>query len=187
MALRNETDVMNVFQKFSETRAPASVALIRFMVGAVFLSEGIQKFLMPDANGAGRFARIGIPSPEILAPFVAVLEIGCGTLLIVGWLTRLAAMPLLIDISVAILSTKVPILLGKGYWGFSLPKLTTYGFWSMAHEARTDFAMLMGLVFLLCVGAGSASLDAALANHSSADAGAAPGAQAGNSRSKPAE
>jgi uncharacterized membrane protein YphA (DoxX/SURF4 family) len=78
----------------------------------------------------------------------------------VGLLTRLAAIPLLIDISVAILSTKIPILVGHGYWHFSLPKLAQYGFWSMAHEARTDFSMLLGLLFLLCVGGGKLSMDA---------------------------
>ena len=128
---------------------------MRFIVGWVFLSEGIQKFLLPEMLGAGRFARIGIPAPEIMGPFVGVVEIVCGGLLILGLLTRLAAIPLLINISVAILSTKVPILLGHGYWIFSLPKLPRYGFWSMMSEARTDFSMWMGLVFLLIVGAGS--------------------------------
>jgi uncharacterized membrane protein YphA (DoxX/SURF4 family) len=77
-------------------------------------------------------------------------------------LTRLAAVPLIIDISVAILSTKIPILLGHGFWRFSLSKLPTYGFWSMAHEARVDYAMLLGSIFLLIVGAGAWSIDAGL-------------------------
>jgi putative oxidoreductase len=147
-------------QDFLKTTAPAATVLVRVIVGWVFLSEGIQKFLLPDALGAGRFANIGIPSPEIMGPFVGVVEIMCGALLIAGLLTRLAALPLLINISVAILSTKVPILLGHGYWMFTLPKLPRYGFWSMMHEARTDLSMWMGLVFLLIVGAGSISLDA---------------------------
>ena len=75
--------------------------------------------------------------------------------------TRLAAIPLLIDISVAILSTKVPILLGHGYWRFTLPKLKHYGLLSMLHEARTDISMVMGLIFILIVGAGALSIDAA--------------------------
>jgi uncharacterized membrane protein YphA (DoxX/SURF4 family) len=70
-----------------------------------------------------------------MAPFVGVIEIICGTLITLGLLTRLAAIPLIIDISMAILSTKIPILLGHGFWRFSLSKLPTYGFWSMAHEA----------------------------------------------------
>ena len=147
-------------QDLLKTTAPAATVLVRVIVGWVFLSEGIQKFLLPDALGAGRFAKIGIPSPEIMGPFVGLVEIICGGLLILGLLTRLAALPLLINISVAILSTKVPMLLGHGYWMFTLPKLPRYGFWSMMHEARTDFSMWMGLVFLLIVGAGSISLDA---------------------------
>jgi uncharacterized membrane protein YphA (DoxX/SURF4 family) len=144
------------------TNAPAAVILIRFVVGAVFLSEGIQKFLFPAENGVGRFARIGIPAPEVMAPFVGIVEIICGALILIGLLTRLAAIPLIIDMLVAILSTKIPILLGHGFWGFSLRTLPYYGFWGMAHEARTDFAMLLGALFLLIVGAGAWSLDARL-------------------------
>ena len=92
------------------SRAPAATILIRLMVGAVFLSEGIQKFLFPDALGVGRFVKIGIPYPEIMAPFVGVFEIGCGSLLILGLLTRVAAIPMIVNISVAILSTKIPML-----------------------------------------------------------------------------
>lgn len=144
------------------TNAPASVILIRLAVGGVFLSEGIQKFLFPGENGIGRFTKIGIPAPEVLAPFVGIVEIVCGALVLLGLLTRLAAIPLIIDMLVAILSTKIPILLGSGFWGFSLRNLPYYGFWGMAHEARTDFAMLLGSIFLLIVGAGAWSLDAKL-------------------------
>lgn len=143
------------------TTAPRSTILIRLAVSAVFLSEGIQKFLSPDELGAGRFAKIGIPAPEVLGPFVAVVEIICGALLLMGLFTRLASIPLVIDMCVAIVSTKVPILLGREFWGFSLRDLPQYGFWSMMHEARTDIAMLLGALFLLIVGAGAWSLDAA--------------------------
>lgn len=145
------------------TNASAAVVLVRLMVGGIFLSEGIQKFLFPDQLGAGRVMRIGIPFPEVMAPFVAVVEIVCGTLLRLGLGTRLAAVPLLVSISMAILSTKVPILLGQGFWGFQLPKLDMYGLWSMLHEARTDFSMWLGLLYLLIVGAGPWSVDATLA------------------------
>jgi putative oxidoreductase len=148
---------------FFGTQAPAATILIRLMVGAVFLSEGIQKFVFPDALGVGRFAKIGIPYPQIMAPFDGVFEIGCGTLLILGLLTRLAAIPMVINISVAILSTKIPMLLGHGFWMFSPPKANQIGFWAMAHEARTDFCMLLGGLFLLIVGAGCLSFDALLA------------------------
>src|SRR6266581_933942 len=151
---------MKSLQRILASGAPAAVLLIRLVVGAVFLSEGIQKFLFPNDLGAGRFIKIGIPAPQIMAPFVGVIEIVCGGLIIIGLLTRLAAVPLIIDISVAIISTKIPILLGHGFWRFSLSKLPAYGFWSMAHEARADFAMLLGSLFLLIVGAGAWSMDA---------------------------
>jgi uncharacterized membrane protein YphA (DoxX/SURF4 family) len=110
------------------------------------LSEGIQKFLFPAALGAGRFAKIGIPAPQFFAPFVGVVEILFGTLLTIGLLTRLATIPLIIDIGVAIATTKIPML-------------SKAGFWSTAHEARTDYCMLLGLVFLLLVGGGPLSVD----------------------------
>jgi len=148
------------------TSAPRAVILIRLLVGCVFLAEGIQKFLYPGELGPGRFAKIGIPWPKISAPFVGAAEIVCGALLVVGLLTRAAAAVLLIDISVAIVSTKIPILLGRGFGPFSLPKLPRYGFWSMAHEARVDFSMWLGSLFLLLAGAGEISLDALLARGS---------------------
>jgi putative oxidoreductase len=149
------------------SRAPAATLLIRIMVGAVFMSEGIQKFLYPAAIGAGRFAKIGIPSPELMGPLVGCIEIVCGALVLVGLLTRLAAIPLVGVMVVAIVSTKLPILLGEGFWGFELRKLSEYGFWSMAHEARTDFSMLLGSIFLVLVGAGPRSIDQRIAARSS--------------------
>jgi len=151
---------MGICTKIHATHAPCSTVLIRLIVGGTFLSEGIQKFLFVDELGVGRFVKIGIPHPEIMAPFVGGCEIVCGALLILGLLTRLAAIPMIINISVAIVSTKIPLLLGHGFWMFNLPKANSYGFWSMMHEARTDFAMLLGGVFLLIVGAGCFSFDA---------------------------
>lgn len=136
--------------------APRSTLIIRLLVGGVFLLEGIKKFLFVEAWGAGRFARIGIPHPHIMGPFVGVVEIVCGTLLLVGLFTRLASIPLIVTISVAITTTKIPILLKSG-------------FWPMEAEARTDYSMLLGLIFLLIVGAGAWSLDARLFGTHSAD------------------
>ena len=150
---------MSLIQRIVATSAPASVILIRFLVGAVFLAEGIQKFLFPAEVGAARFARIGIPAPDLMGLFVGVVEILGGSLLLLGLLTRLAAIPLIINMMVAIISTKIPILLGHGFWGFSLRQLPYYGFWGMAHEARTDFSMLLGSLFLLIVGGGAWSID----------------------------
>jgi uncharacterized membrane protein YphA (DoxX/SURF4 family) len=134
--------------------------LIRLLVGWVFLVEGILKYLWLDELGVGRFESIGIPMPHFTAPFVGLIEMVCGALVIVGLFTRMAAILLLIDISVAILATKIPILLGHGYWRFSLPKLKHYGPLSMLHEARTDISMVLGLIFILIVGAGALSVDA---------------------------
>lgn len=149
-------------RRFLPTHAPTSTIFVRLLVGGTFLSEGIQKFLFPSELASGRFSNIGIPLPAISAPFVGACEVVCGTLIILGFLTRIASIVLLIDISVAILSTKIPILLGRNVWRFSLPKLPRYGFWSMMHEARVDFSMWLGLLFLLIVGAGWASFDAFL-------------------------
>ena len=154
---------MNVTRRIIESDAPAATILIRAMGGAVFLSEGIQKFLGPATRGTGRFVKIGIPFPEVMGPFVGGVEIFCGALLLAGLLTRLAAAPLIINMLVAIVSTKVPILLGHGFWGFNLKQLSSHGFWSMGHEARTDFAMLLGSVFLLIVGSGPWAFDRRLA------------------------
>lgn len=138
---------MTFFRKLLATNAPAAVVLVRLIVGAVFLSEGFQKFLFSEALGVGRFTKIGIPAPEVMAPFVGLCEIVCGILFLLGLLTRFAAVTMIIDMLVAISTTKVPMLLHEG-------------FWKMAHEARTDWAMLLGSIFLLIVGAGSWSFDA---------------------------
>lgn len=135
------------YQQIIATNAPRAVILIRLIVGAVFLSEGIQKFLFPDELGIGRFIKIGIPQPQVMAPFVGVFEIACGVLLITGLLARVAAIPMVINMLVAISTTKIPLLREKG-------------FWNTAHEARTDFSMLLCLIFLLVVGAGAWSIDA---------------------------
>ena len=129
-----------------DTNAPGSALFVRVIAGWIFLSEGIQKFLFPDALGVGRFIKIGIPSPAFTAPFVGIVEIVAGTLIIFGLLSRLAAIALLIDIAVAIVSTKIPMLVHKG-------------FWATVHEARTDLAMAFCLVFLLWSGGGIWSVD----------------------------
>ena len=105
--------------------AAKAILLIRVLVGWIFLSEGIQKFLFPDSLGEGRFVKIGIPWSQVMAPFVGIVEIVCGTLLLVGFLTRLASVPLLIDIVVALYSTKIVAFAKNGFWG-------------TLHEARTD-------------------------------------------------
>jgi uncharacterized membrane protein YphA (DoxX/SURF4 family) len=151
---------MNVLVRLMKTDAPAAVWLVRLAVGGVFLSEGIQKFLYPEVLAAGRFTKIGIPMPAVMGPFVGTLETVCGALVLLGLLTRAASLLLVLNMLVALLSTKVPILLGHGLWGFAGPRTAQHGFWAMAHEARTDWAMLLGSAFLTRVGAGAWSLDA---------------------------
>lgn len=140
-----------MFNKFLHTDSSKTTILIRLMVGAVFLSEGVQKFLFPDTLGAGRFAKIGLPSSEFLGSFVGSFEIVCGALIIIGLLTRFASVPLIIIMLVAIATTKVEVLADKG-------------FWEMLHGSRTDWAMLLGSIFLLIKGGGSWSVDKKIMN-----------------------
>ena len=124
----------------------AAAILDRFPVGTIFLIEGILKFRSPQEFGVGRFIRIGIPLPHFFAPFDGVFEIGCGALLLLGLFTRLAVIPMIINMCVAIYTTKLPVL-------------TKEGFWKMAHAALLDYAMLFGLISILIAGAGTWSLD----------------------------
>jgi uncharacterized membrane protein YphA (DoxX/SURF4 family) len=164
--------VMHTALRWLKPEAPAATLLIRLLVGAVFLSEGIQKFLFPDTLGPGRFHKIGIPAPAFFANLDGAVEITCGALILAGLLTRLATIPLLIDITLAIVLTKLRELQPGGFGGVK-------GFWGMAHDARTDWSMLLGLLFLLITGPGRASLDAVVLRRAT-DPGtalrAAPGA-----------
>lgn len=135
-----------MFKKLIHTDNSKTTIIIRLIVGAVFLSEGIQKFLFPAIRGAGRFEKIGLPSPEFLGSFVGTFEILCGVLILLGLLTRLASIPLIIIMLVAIATTKAEVLADKG-------------FWEMMHGSRTDWSMLLGSIFLLIKGGGYWSLD----------------------------
>lgn len=141
-----KTVTMQWRERLTTSHAPAATILVRLMVGAVFLSEGIQKFLFADQLGAGRFTKIGLPAPEVLGPVVGATEIACGVLLLLGLLTRLAAVPLIAIMLVALATTKIPILLERGVW-------------AMAHDSRIDYAMLLGSLFLLLAGGGPWAID----------------------------
>jgi uncharacterized membrane protein YphA (DoxX/SURF4 family) len=145
-------------QQVTTPPAPNAMLLLRLAIGFVFITEGIQKFLSPETLGAARFAKIGIPYPEIIGPAVGGIEIACGALVLIGLLTRLAALGLVVDMLVAIAATKVPILLGHSFWVFAEPVGAT-GFWAAAHEARLDIAMLFGSGLLASVGPGALSFD----------------------------
>jgi putative oxidoreductase len=143
--------------RLTSTRAPAAVVLIRLYVGVIFVFEGILKFLEPDSLGTGRFAKAGIPAPGFFASLDGVFEITCGALILAGLLTRLAAIPMIINVLGALLITKLPIL-----WGSAPLFSGESGWWDFIHESRTDLAQLYGSHFLLLVGAGAYSLDARL-------------------------
>jgi putative oxidoreductase len=143
----------NVGQPFHAT------LLVRLGVGWVFLSSGLAKFLF-DNQGPGRFAKIGLPAPTSLAYFVGTIEVLCGALLILGLFVRLAALPLAIDMAVALVTTKLPLLFGAGPEPVAaMPKV---GFWAFAYQARLDTAMLVACIFLVTAGAGLGSIDAIL-------------------------
>lgn len=118
----------------------------RLIVGLIFLSEGLQKYITPDITGAARFAKISFAHPSFWASFTGAFEIACGIMIVTGLLTRFAAITLLIVMLVAFITTKVPILTQKGFWSF-------------AHEYRTDFAMTLLLTYLLIYGGGNHSVD----------------------------
>lgn len=138
----------SIFSSVKDNR----VILIRLIVGLIFLTEGIQKFLFPELLGAGRFEKIGFSDPAFWAAFTGTFEIICGALVLLGLMTRLASIPLLIIMITAFITTKWPLLVSKGFWTFS-------------HEYRTDFAMTLLLIYLLIYGAGKWSADSKLFKH----------------------
>lgn len=148
-----------MIQKLFRTDDSKATIIIRLMVGAVFLSEGVQKFIFPAMRGVGRFEGMGFPQPEFFANFVGAFEIICGIFILLGFLTRISALMMLITMTVAIVVTKIPIAMGESFGPFILRDLKTYGFWSMAHEIRTDFAMWLGSLFLIIKGGGKWSID----------------------------
>jgi putative oxidoreductase len=144
--------------KSGPEKTQAAILAVRLLVGAVFFLEGIKKFLFPAQWGAGRFATIGIPAPHVLGPFVGAVEMVCALLVLLGLRTSLASIPLLIVICTAIATTKIPVLFKDG-------------FWRMEDLGRTDYSMLMGLIFLLFAGSGSLSLDARFSREKKAQDG----------------
>ena len=120
--------------------------LVRLVVGLIFLTEGIQKYLFPELLGTGRFLKIGFSDPAFWAYFTGAFEIICGALILLGLLVRMATIPPFIIMLVAFITTKWPILMDKGFWPF-------------AHEYRTDFAMTLLLIYLFIYGAGKWSKD----------------------------
>ena len=138
--------IRETMNRIRKTTNDKWIILIRILVGLVFLSEGIQKFLFPEIRGAGRFEDIGLPAADFLGYLVGGFEVLCGALVLAGARTRLAVLPLITIMAVAIATTKIPILPDAGLW-------------EMAHAARTDLAMLLCSIFLLAKGSGQFSVD----------------------------
>ena len=138
---------LNIFKTIGDNRA----LLVRLVTGLIFLTEGIQKYLFPQLLGTGRFLTIGFSNPSFWAYFTGTFEIICGSLILLGFITRLASVPLLIIMITAFMTTKWPILITKGFWPW-------------AHEYRTDFAMTLLLIYLLIYGSGNWSVDSKIIN-----------------------
>jgi putative oxidoreductase len=138
--------VSNLYIRIIQTSGDKKVLVLRFIVGLVFLSEGIQKFLFPGSLGTARFERIGFADPAFWAYFTGTFEVLCGLMVLLGMAVRVTAIPLIIIMLTAFVTTKWPLLINKG-------------FWTMAHEYRTDFSMTLLLVLLLITGAGRWSVD----------------------------
>jgi putative oxidoreductase len=143
------------------TSGPRAALVIRLMAGGVFFWEGLLKFAYAN-QGVGRFTKLGMPLPGVLAPAIAVLEIGGGVLLMSGLGTRLISVPFIAEMLVAVLTTKISLYLGT----YPLPPPPAppgSGAWAVLHEIRSEYAQLMSCVFLLAAGPGPWSLDALLA------------------------
>jgi putative oxidoreductase len=140
---------------------PNSTIVLRLMAGAVFFWEGLLKFVYAN-QGIGRFTKLGMPLPHFTADFVACLEIAGGLLLLSGLLTRLIAIPFIVEMVVAILSTKISLYLGTSPLPLPAapPKI---GMWAVLHEVRSEYAQMLTVIFLLINGPGRWSLDALLA------------------------
>jgi putative oxidoreductase len=146
------------FFAFPPTSGPRATLALRLMAGSVFFWEGLLKFAYVN-QGVGRFTKLGLPMPEIVAPAIAVLEIGGGLLLISGLGTRLISVPFIVEMIVAMLSTKITLFLGTSPLP-APPSPPTMGMWAVLHEVRSEFAQIMTCVYLLVAGPGPWSLDA---------------------------
>ena len=140
------------------TEGPRSILFLRVMAGGVFFWEGILKFVYTN-QGIGRFTKLGMPFPHFTADFVALLEIGGGLLLLAGSLTRWISVPFIVEMIVAMLSTKISLYLGTSPLPLP-PAPPRIGFWAVLHEVRSEYAQALVVAFLLINGPGRWSLDA---------------------------
>ncbi|HEX2607446.1 MAG TPA: DoxX family protein [Flavisolibacter sp.] len=143
---------------FPPKEGGSAILLLRLLAGGVFFWEGLLKFVYPN-QGVGRFIKLGFPMPEVLAHFVAVTEIAGGILLLLGLLTRFISMYFIIEMIIAILSTKISLYLGTSPLPLP-PAPPQAGFWAVLHEIRSDYAQLLTCLYLLLEGPGQRSMDA---------------------------
>jgi putative oxidoreductase len=146
------------FFTYPPTSAPKATLALRLMAGAVFFWEGLLKFAYVN-QGVGRFTKLGMPMPEVLAPAIALLEIGGGFMLMTGLGTRLISLPFIIEMIVAMLSTKISLYHGTSPLP-APPAPPIMGGWAVLHEIRSEYAQIMTCIYLLIAGPGPWSLDA---------------------------
>jgi uncharacterized membrane protein YphA (DoxX/SURF4 family) len=146
---------------------PRATLLLRIMAGGVFLWEGLLKFVYTN-QGVGRFTKLGFPMPDLTAGFVAWVEIIGGLLLLAGFLSRWTAVVFVIEMVVAMLTTKIDMFLGTSPLPLP-PSPPTVGFWAVLHEIRSEYAQLLTVLFVLLAGPGPNSVDNFLAERSRTD------------------
>jgi len=135
-----------IFDRIRNTDDDGRLIIVRLITGLIFITEGILKYKLIQWLGPGRFAEIGFGHPFFWAYFTGAFEVTCGLLVLTGFWTRLASIPLLIIMIVAFITTKIPILMDKGFWTFT-------------HEYRTDFSLTLLLILLIIYGGGRWSAD----------------------------
>lgn len=141
----------------------STILIIRLMAGGVFFWEGILKFVYTN-QGVGRFTKLGFPFPETTAHFVATGEIIGGLLLIFGLFTRFVSFYFIVQMIVAVLTTKISLYLGTSPLPVP-PAPPKIGIWAVLHEIRSDYAQILCCLFLLIEGAGRRSLDFVLSTY----------------------
>jgi uncharacterized membrane protein YphA (DoxX/SURF4 family) len=135
----------------------STILIIRLMAGSVFFWEGMLKFVYPN-QGVGRFTKLGFAFPATTAHIIAVGEIVGGLLLVFGLLTRVVAFYFIVQMLVAVISTKIDLYFGTSPLPLP-PAPPKVGIWAVLHEIRSDYAQILTCLFLLVEGAGRRSLD----------------------------
>jgi putative oxidoreductase len=141
--MKKESSIVNLILNTTDDN---KIIIVRLIAGLIFISEGIQQFLIVSMVGPELFKDAGFENPMFWADFTGAFEIACGILVLIGFLTRLASIPLLIIMITALITTKLPLLAHEDFWAF-------------AHEYNIDFALTLLLIMLLISGGGKFSAD----------------------------